>query len=383
MKVAHIGWFVFGAVISTVGCGDQVLVGKQSPGGIHSGSSPGTAPVNQRPTTPRASAQPIFSPLPPSCPSSSSGQFVPTPTILNLAYSPDGQTIAAGFRAPQPNVSVWNDAHSTVLRDIAGQAGETWGVAFSPNGRILATAGLATPAGLTDPANPASGNSPDTAMVKLWDVDSGNLLRGIPARCGYAMGLGFSQDGTLLATSGHSTTIEIWRVSDGVLLTSIPYLTAVHAARFSQDGARLLTAGSDGVATIWQASDGVKLLTLAGHLGEVNDAVFSPDGLEIATAGDDHTVRLWDAQTGAPQETLSDHSAPVSRVRWVDQNRLVSNDWSGTVILWTRDSSGAFTSSCSLSTHQQSLGMDVSPDGTKLVASGGGGMGLGFWIFSL
>jgi WD40 repeat protein len=394
MKSSRITWLAFASVAMVLGCGDRVLVGQQ-PSGLGAGAtSSGAPPVNQAPPPSQTMqpslppTQPVLGTPPPSCPSTSPAQFVPSPegSIFSLAYSLDGKMVAVGTEAPQPNVHLWNAADLTVLRDVAGHGpaahGVTYAVAFSPDSLILATAGLG-----------ALGTSPGigvlgTEMVKLWDVASGNLLRVIPAHSGvWVESLAFSHDGTLLAT-GSGPLIEIWRVADGTLLTSIHDGDAndMYGLHFSPDDTRLISAEVSRVANIWRVVDGAKLLTLSGDTGEIADAVFSPDGKEIATASYDYTVRRWDAETGAPLETLTGHSAYLSRVRWIDQDHLASNDWKGTVILWTRDASGAFTISCSLSTVTQSLGLDVSPDRTKLVASGGAtpdGQHPGFWIFSL
>jgi WD40 repeat protein len=388
MRVFHMGWFAFAVVTTAAGCGDRVLVGAQPSGLGYGAAYSNQPPVNQ---TPPPTTQPTPGTPPPSCPSTSQAQFVPAPSnasatgpvIFSLAYSPDGQIIAGGVEGSLPNVHLWNAADASVVRDIAGHGSltdaVTYDVSFSPDGRILATAGV---------ENKAILDGPGIETVKLWDVSSGNLLRVIPCHSGfYADGLTFSPDGTLLATSGFNGPIEIWRVADGMLLVSIPYPSStVYGVQFSADGTELLSAGADHVAMIWRVADGVRLLTLSGDTGEIADAAFSPDGKEIATASFDYTVRLWDAATGAPLETLTGHSAYLSRVRWIDQDHLASNDWKGTLILWTRDASGAFTSSCSLSTNRQSTGLDVSPDGTKLVASGALGpdaQNPGFWIFPL
>jgi WD40 repeat protein len=394
MSVANNRWIAIAAVAALAACDGPVIVGVQKASAVGVGNPPSAmAPVNQVPVVPLPPAEPPADPVqgtpPPSCPVTTQPRFVAAPVnwfpngpdIFSLAYSPDGRTIAAGGEALQPNVRLWNTADLSVLRDVAGHGqpthGVTYAVAFSPDSQILATAGI-------EAVDLSSNSKPGGEMVKLWDVASGSLLRVIPATSGfYSMAVAFSHDGTLLATSGAFGPIEIWRVSDGALMTSIPYPTTVYGVTFSPDDTGLLTAGFDHVATLWRVADGAKLLTLIGDAGEITDAAYSPDGSEIATGSHDYTVRRWDAVSGAPLETLTGHSRYISRVKWIDQNHLASNDWLGTVILWTRDASGNFTDSCSLSTQRQSVGMDVSPDRTKLIASGADGQTPGFWIFPL
>src|SRR5450432_304136 len=369
MKSSRITWLAFASVATVLGCGDRVLVGQQ-PSGVGAGAtSAGAPPVNQAPPAsqtmqpPLPATQAVPGTPPPSCPSTSPAQFVSSSlgVIFSLAYSPDGQSVAGGLELPEPNqLRLWGSADWTVSRSLRGQGlppdGVTYDIAFSPDSRILATGGI---------------GAPGVEAVKLWEVATGYLLPPIHSHAGASVdALAFSPDGSELVTAGTNGPLEIWRYADGVLLTSIPSSGTVHGVRFSPDGTRILTAQQEQVATIWRVTDGAKLVTLSGHTDEVMDAEFSPDGKEIATSSYDHTVGLWDAASGELLERLTGHSTPLTHVRWIDQDHLASSDWRGTVILWTRDASGAFTSSCSLSTVTASLGLAVSPDRTKLVASG-------------
>ena len=110
-------------------------------------------------------------------------------------------------------------------------------------------------------------------------------------------------------------------------------------------------------------------LTLDGIASEMADAAFSPDGSQIVTTGGANSVKLWDATTGTLLETLTGHALYVSHVVWVSQDRIISNDWGGTIKSWTRGASG-FAASGDWSTGGQSLGIDLSPNGRTFVAGG-------------
>jgi WD40 repeat protein len=143
----------------------------------------------------------------------------------------------------------------------------------------------------------------------------------------------------------------------------------VHNVHFSPDGARLVAGGYDGRATVWDVATGTLLLTLQGTASEEGDAAFSPDGSQIVTTGAGNTVKLWDASNGTLLQTLSGHTAYISHVTWVDRDRILSNDWGGTINSWTRGEDG-FGLSGSWATHGQSLGIDLSPQGGIFVAGG-------------
>ena len=138
-----------------------------------------------------------------------------------------------------------------------------------------------------------------------------------------------------------SGAIELWRASDGALLLSIPYPTSVHNVHFSPSGAQLIAGGVDQRATVWNIPAGTLALTLNGIADEMADATFSPDGKQIAsTSAGGNGVRIWDAATGTLLQTMSGHANYVSSVVWVGNDRIISGDWQGNVISWTRTSHG-------------------------------------------
>jgi WD40 repeat protein len=124
-------------------------------------------------------------------------------------------------------------------------------------------------------------------------------------------------------------------------------------------------------------------LTLNGIADEMADASFSPGGQQIASTGLNNDIKVWDAATGALLQTLPAHTAYVSHVVWVDENRFISNDWSGAIRSWTRAPSGSFAVDRVWSTGGQSLGIAVSPDKTKLAVGGANAANDGFVFLSL
>lgn len=293
----------------------------------------------------------------------SSDSFASCGRTTSLAYSPDGQWLAAGMDEPRPNVHLWRIADGVHVRAIDGIDSVTYQVAFSPDGTTLATVG----ASARQPAD----DQQHADIVKLWDVATGSLLRTIPANCGfYASTVSFSHDGTLLATAGYVGMIEIWRVADGVRVIAIPYPTSVHNVHFSPTDSQLIAGGVDRRATIWNVKDGSLAMTLDGTADEMADAAFSPDGREIATTGVANVIKIWNGAGGSLRQALPGHGAYVSHVLWVNQDLLASNDWQGTIILWQRTSAGDLAPSESWATGGQSLGIAVSPDRRMLAAGG-------------
>jgi WD40 repeat protein len=302
-----------------------------------------------------------------------------TPGVLNpcgptfgVAYSSDGQLLAASFENANPSVRLWRLSDGMPLPDPSGQGRETtYDVAFSPDGSKLVAAGYQSA------HTPENSGDRDKAFVRVWDVTSGTLLQTLAPSCGwYADSVEFSPDGTLLLTAGYQGAVELWRVADWKVMMSIPVPTTVHNAHFSPDGSRILVANFAGEAWAYDLATQAAVLGPLAIASEMSDASYAPDASQIATtwqtseSSDDNSVRIYDASTGQLVQSLTGHARYISHVVWVDQDRLVSDDWGGTVILWQRDATGLFRRGASWPTASQALGLAVAPDKTRVVVAG-------------
>ena len=214
-----------------------------------------------------------------------------TGSVWGVSFSPDGRLLATA--SEDETAWVWDPATGEHLRTLAGHADGVRGVAFSPDGRLLATA-----------------SRDETARV--WDPATGKRRRMLTGHTGSVWGVSFSPDGRLLATASVDGTAGVWDPATGQHLRTLTgHADGVWGVAFSPDGRLLATASADQTAWVWDPATGQHLRTLTGHDGRVQGVAFSPDGRLLATAGEDGKARLWDPATGEHLRTLAGHTDRV------------------------------------------------------------------------
>jgi hypothetical protein len=202
-----------------------------------------------------------------------------TSGVWSVAFSPDGKRLAS--RSDDQTVKLWDAATGQELLALKGHTEDVRSVAFSPDGKRL-----------------ASGSSDNT--VKLWDAATGQELLTLKGHTGFVGSVAFSPDGKRLATVSldqSGSTVKLWDAATGQeLLTLKGHTRGVSLVAFSPDGKRL-AGGSSNTVKLWDAATGQELLTLKGHAGLVVSVAFSPDGKRLASVSSDNTVKLWEAAT--------------------------------------------------------------------------------------
>jgi WD40 repeat protein len=198
-------------------------------------------------------------------------------TVLSVAFSPDGKTVASG--SSDTTVRFIDPLNANAKgAPITGHTGPVSAVRFSPDGEMLVTAG----------------SGADERTVRLWNVRDGAVIGRLTGHLDSVKDVVISPDGSMLATASADATVRLWSLSSRRQVASLSgHSGPVRAVTFSPDGKLLASAGADGTAQLWDVERRVAIANLkAGD--EVNAVAFSPDGKLLASGGRENTVRLWD-----------------------------------------------------------------------------------------
>jgi WD40 repeat protein len=259
-----------------------------------------------------------------------------------------------GVNLPQVNFQKANLSKSVFTKNFS----KISAVAFSPNGKILATSdangkislwqefavGDSLPCGIGEQLLTCQGHiswvraiafSPDGSIigsggtdqnVKLWNTSSGECLKTLTGHLGRVRSVAFSPQGKILATGSDDQTVRLWNLRTGECYKILRGHTGqVLSVVFSHKGKIIASASSDKTVKLWNISTGECFKTLQEHIGCVWSVSFSPDGKTLASSSDDQTVKLWDTSTDKCLRTLQGHSDRVRSVTFAPKGKILAS----------------------------------------------------------
>ncbi|MBO0701132.1 MAG: WD40 repeat domain-containing protein, partial [Zavarzinella sp.] len=242
-----------------------------------------------------------------------------TDSVFALAFSPDGKILASG--SFDKTIKLWDVASGKEIRTLSGHTKQVVSLAFSPDGKRLASA-----------ANPFFGDAePAPGEVKTWEVATGLELRVFEGFQAPVFAVTFSTDGVRLIAAGgtgefggvRAWTTKTGRLGFDVALSEGPF----YAVAYSPDGKSFAMGGAGKrIHVRATAAQNEDWFTTATHPDPIYAVAYSPDGKLIASAGAGKPpgIRFWDAETGERRPMIETPQRSIKSLAFRKDGKLIA-----------------------------------------------------------
>lgn len=232
--------------------------------------------------------------------------------IAEHLISQSASSVRAGTLSTKPSLPSNTNIPrmGTTISSYVGHNGGVPALAWSPNGKYIASAGA------------------HDGTVQISDALTGAHVYTYSGHSGSVLTVAWSPDGQWIASGGNDQTAQVWQWQGRQRLSTHEHTGPVFTLAWSPDSQWIASAaGSDHGVQVWRATNGKTQFTYNAHSSWVNIVAYSPDGAFIASGSHDTTVQVYTANDGDAIYTYRGHTTPVASLAWSpDSKRIVSGD---------------------------------------------------------
>ncbi len=271
-----------------------------------------------------------------------------TETVSVTVEAENGQPLLAITGSVDDTVKVWDVETGQVITNFTKHSDTIQEVAFSPDGTKAIT-----------------GSNDKTA--KVWDVETGQVITNFTGHSGLVSTSAFSPDGTKAITGSTDGTAKVWDVETGQVITNFTeHSDTIFAAAFSPDGTKAITGSLDSIAKVWDVETGEVITNFTGHSKAISAVAFSPEGTKAITGSGDKTAKIWGVETGEVITDFTGHYDWVNAVAFSpDGTKAITGSSDKTAKVWDVETGQVITNFTGHSSMVNAAAF--SPDGTKAI----------------
>ena len=272
-------------------------------------------------------------------------------TVSQIKYSPDGKFIASA--SWDTTIKLWDVESGNLINTLQGHKSGINSIAFSNDGQTL-----------------ISGSEDKT--IKLWSLeDKPKLTKTLKGHTDSIKTVIVSSDSKLIASAGYDNKIMLWTISGELLQTIDAHNLAITSLAFTPDSNTLASASWDNTVKLWSIKDEgetSKLLhTLTGHQDGVTTISFNSDGTTLASGSGDRHIKLWNTQTGELIKNLRGHTSQINSLAFSGNDQfIISAEEQQGLFWWNLDLDNLLTRGCDRLANYLSTNPNVKPSEQKL-----------------